>query len=515
MEEKTDDVIPEKRHKDCSDMGKADKTLFLNVALYFAPERIQKNRLSIMKNCAVKNNFTVIDKFSDEVTYIVTEFDEEAQVIKSLKMNMDEWNLRKRPKIVNTKWFAECVKQRKIIEVQPCHCLKTLKTKNENNESTDYQSVPRYACQRMNPLHHHNHRLTDALEILAESAELETDSTNMGRALAFRKAASVLKSLPTEITRIEQVKNTKDIGRHSLNVIREILDNGKCTEVDELSKSEQFCTVKLFNSIYGIGPAMANKWFASGLRTIEDIKKILSSKSTNKRLNYGLAFHEDLAKPILKSKALEILKIVENETKVIEKNASVCLIGGFRRGKTKGHDVDILISHTTEGKEIGLLSNILKRLKERNLVLYGGIERFNTQDPMQFLSKTSIDNFEKCFLIFKDFDKECHDTVLENADGSDLEFLLKMASRPRSWTARRVDLVIAPRSQFYFALVGWTGNKHFERSLKNYAKKEKNMKLTSHGLYDFTEDRLLPASSEEEVFRHLELPYYEPYYRNA
>ncbi|XP_023218500.1 DNA-directed DNA/RNA polymerase mu-like isoform X2 [Centruroides sculpturatus] len=323
--------------------------------------------------------------------YIVTEFDEEAQVIKSLKMNMDEWNLRKHPKIVNTKWFAECVKQRKVIEVQPHHCLKILKTKNENNESTDYQRVPRYACQRMNPLHHHNRRLTESLEILAESAELETDSINMGRALAFRKAASVLKSLPTEITRIEQVENMKDIGRHSLNVIREILDNGKCTEVDELCKSERFRTLKFFNSIYGIGPATANQWFASGLRTIEDVRKTLSLKSTNKRLNYGLAFHEDLSEPVLKSKALEILKMVENEAKGVEENASVCLIGGFRRGKTEGHDVDILISHLTEGKEIGLLSTILKRLKERNLVLYGGIERILVKNVMIQFQKLQME----------------------------------------------------------------------------------------------------------------------------
>jgi len=54
----------------------------------------------------------------------------------------------------------------------------------------------------------------------------------------------------------------------------------------------------------------------------------------------------------------------------------------------------------------------------------------------------------------------------------------------RCWRARRVDLIIAPASQYYYALVGWTGSKHFNRSLRLYAQRRFGQRLTSHCLYD-------------------------------
>lgn len=57
-------------------------------------------------------------------------------------------------------------------------------------------------------------------------------------------------------------------------------------------------------------------------------------------------------------------------------------------------------------------------------------------------------------------------------------------SSGRGWLARRVDLIVAPASQYYYALVGWTGSKHFNRSLRLYAQRQFGQRLTSHCLYD-------------------------------
>jgi len=53
-----------------------------------------------------------------------------------------------------------------------------------------------------------------------------------------------------------------------------------------------------------------------------------------------------------------------------------------------------------------------------------------------------------------------------------------------AWTARRVDLIVAPYSQYFYALVGWTGSKQFNRDVRTYADRELGMRLSSHGLYD-------------------------------
>ena len=66
-----------------------------------------------------------------------------------------------------------------------------------------------------------------------------------------------------------------------------------------------------------------------------------------------------------------------------------------------------------------------------------------------------------------------------------------ISASPRDWLARRVDLIIAPYSQYYYALVGWTGSKHFNRDARLYAQKKLGLKLTSHGLFDLEKVRCL------------------------
>lgn len=71
------------------------------------------------------------------------------------------------------------------------------------------------------------------------------------------------------------------------------------------------------------------------------------------------------------------------------------------------------------------------------------------------------------------------------AIADDLPTLRALAADPeRRWVARRVDLVVVPPQQLAYALVGWTGNRHFNRDLRLYAQRELGLKLSSHGLFD-------------------------------
>lgn len=78
---------------------------------------------------------------------------------------------------------------------------------------------------------------------------------------------------------------------------------------------------------------------------------------------------------------------------------------------------------------------------------------------------------------------EPHVKKLKRSEGNE-SFPAVVARSERDWLARRVDLIVSPYSQYYFALVGWTGSKHFNRDARLYAQKVLGMKLTSHGLYD-------------------------------
>lgn len=68
-------------------------------------------------------------------------------------------------------------------------------------------------------------------------------------------------------------------------------------------------------------------------------------------LRYGLAFHEQLVRPVPRARALSLVRWFRELVRrsLGEPNARVVVAGGFRRGKPQGHDIDILLTHPTPG----------------------------------------------------------------------------------------------------------------------------------------------------------------------
>ena len=81
------------------------------------------------------------------------------------------------------------------------------------------------------------------------------------------------------------------------------------------------------------------------------------------------------------------------------------------RGKDTGHDIDLLISHPEEGKEKGLLQQLISVLESHDVLLHGRWERstFSAEDAVSDVMMTSkpsnlkntLDHFEKWIGIVK------------------------------------------------------------------------------------------------------------------
>jgi DNA polymerase/3'-5' exonuclease PolX len=65
------------------------------------------------------------------------------------------------------------------------------------------------------------------------------------------------------------------------------------------------------------------------------------------------------------------------------------------------------------------------------------------------------------------------------------------------------------------AIVGWTGSRQYERSLRRFAKQERDMHLTSHGLYRVSDGVKLATPTESSVFDLLGVPFLKPSDRNC
>ncbi|XP_072821357.1 DNA-directed DNA/RNA polymerase mu isoform X1 [Vicugna pacos] len=438
---------------------------FPGVAIHLVEPHMGRSRRAFLTRLALSKGFRVLDAYSPEVTHVVMEGTsaEEATCWQEHKTaSLPPGGSH--PALLDISWFTESMEAGQPVPVEGRHRLEVAVPRKALPSPA---WMPPYACQRPTPLAHHNTSLSDALETLAEAAGFDRSE---GRQLAFCRAASVLKALPGPVTALSQLQGLPHFGEHSRRVVQELLEHGVCEEVERVRLSERYQTMKLFTQIFGVGVKTADRWYREGLRTLDDLQE--QPQRLTQQQKAGLQHHQDLSALIQRSDAEALHQVVEAAVGQALPGATVTLAGGFRRGKLQGHDVDFLITHPQEGREAGLLPRVMCCLKKQGLVLYHQHQHSQQRDPAHPTRQNhTMDAFERSFCIFR----------LPRPPGADVEGCQEPCP---TWKAVRVDLVVAPSSQFPFALLGWTGSKHFERELRRFSRKERGLWLNNHGLFD-------------------------------
>ncbi|KAG1963037.1 DNA polymerase lambda [Pimephales promelas] len=474
-----------------------DEVKFKDLTLYLVERRMGKSRRNFLSNLARSKGFCVDDALSGNVTHVVSE----GNAAQDLWHWLEEQGFGETPHthVLDVSWFTESMSAGRPVPVELRHYIQ--------NPVVDHRScahpsgkpesaVSAYACQRQTTLDNHNKIFTDALEVLAENMEFVG---NRGPCLAFRRAASVLKSLRAPLQHLEETQRLPCLGEHCKAVLEEIFECGSSSRAEDTLNDERYRTMKLFSSVFGVGPKTAESWYCRGLRTFEQVLTEPSIR-LNRMQTAGFLFYEDISKPVSRTEASALKIIVEEAVMCVNPHATVHITGGFRRGKEFGHDVDFIIKTPEPGQEDAVLPALIQRFKAQNILLYSDFQD-STFDLSQLPTHRfeAMDHFSKCFLIVK--------LKREQESGE------REASR--DWRAVRVDLVAPPLERYAYALLGWTGSTLFERDLRRFARLERGKLLDNHALYDKATKAFLPACTEEEIFAHLGLEYIEPWQRNA
>lgn len=466
---------------------------FPQVVLFLLERKMGRSRREFLSQLGRNKGLQVEDTFSERVTHVIAENNRGDEVRTWLDSQVK--GQPSAAQLLDVSWFTASIEAGRPVEIRQRHRLQELQVADAEVVAF---SVPSYACQRRTGLNPHNAILIDALSLLAECAELSEED---GRAVAFRRAAAVLKALPEEVTSTTQLRGLPCLGGHSLRVIKDILENGASSEVEATKQSERFKALKVLTGIFGVGARTAERWIRDGILTLQQLQD--SGPTLNRAQRAGLEHYDDLSRPVTREDADAIGEIVERAVRSVLPGAQMTLIGGFRRGKLTGHDVDFLITHPEEGSEVGLAPKVVTWLESQGFLLYQKTTRNSYLESEDGPARpaSNMDRFERCFSIFK----------LRNPPETQSD----PSAERRPWRAVRVDLVVSPISQFAFALLGWTGSKLFERELRRWAAHERSMSLSSHALYDNAQSRYLRATSEEEIFAHLGLDFIPPSERNA
>ncbi|KAJ5160352.1 uncharacterized protein N7482_007356 [Penicillium canariense] len=317
------------------------------------------------------------------------------------------------------------------------------------------------------------------IEILQQLLDYYTQTGDQWRTLAYRKGINALRRQTKAIMTRTEALLIPGIGTRLADKIEEIVLTDHLRRLDHTNETEADRIIQEFLGIYGCGLSQASKWVAQGYRSLSDLR---DKAPLTKNQRIGLERYHDFAQRIPRKEVEAHGEIVRRAIQTVDSDMQVIIAGSYRRGAADSGDIDLLIT-----KPNATLSEI------RSLVL-------DTVVPQ---------------LIHDGFLRIGLQTSRRNGNGSKWQGASVI---PGSKIWRRIDLLFVPGAEFGAALVYFTGNDIFNRSMRLLARK-KGMCLNQRGLYTdvlrtaqgkVNPGRLVEGRDERRIFAVLGVPWRPP-----
>ena len=312
---------------------------------------------------------------------------------------------------------------------------------------------------------------SDLVENLTVLAQYYKKTGDNWRNKAYQKAVYAIRALNYKITSVRQVQNIYGIGKSIQTKIKEYLDTGRITKVEEIkhemqkhakstSQTDEEAVLRTFKNIWGVGPVKARQLYDAGFRTLKQLRKNPHLLTSNQKI--GLKYYHDLLKPIPR----QYIDVFKEAIRAVLGSAfgrgsfRMEIAGSYRRGNKQSGDVDCLL--TSKMFTLQQAVAVLKRWKLVSDILSVRDEKF-----MGIATCPGGDGFHF-----------------------------------------RLDIEFLPEEQWGSGLLYFTGSKGFNVAMRGNAKQQGYI-LNQHGLFYTNGDRV-PVFTEKEIMAELGMDYVEP-----
>lgn len=299
----------------------------------------------------------------------------------------------------------------------------------------------------------------------------------------YRLAASTVRRADFPITSGAQARERlRGIGQGLADRIDEFLSGAHGRLYFE--QDDKQATVSDFRKVYGIGRKLANDLYRRGARTLDDLRNKDFGLTRGQMI--GLDLYDELNSRIPREECKVMYDIIHEEAVKLDPKAWVEIMGSYRRGQENSGDVDILITRDTRDgiTHAGLIKRLVSALKKRGVITH------DLSDPSDW----------------KALEAKWMGVGRVNAAGKH----------------RRIDIMAIPFENWGAALIYFTGNEIFNRSLRLYARKQ-GYRLNQRGLYKgvardrdgkrVNEGELVASRTEQEIFDVLGIRWRHPHQR--
>ncbi|KZO91786.1 Nucleotidyltransferase [Calocera viscosa TUFC12733] len=330
-----------------------------------------------------------------------------------------------------------------------------------------------------------NQYIIDKLKELRSIYESKQGDTDTFKVFNLNKVIGDLSRVKHKITTRAQALKLQGSGAKTADKIMEIIATGELQRI-QAEDTEEYRVCKLFAGIYDVGAKRAHQWYGMGLRTLEDVEKHKEEIRLTRNQSIGLKYYNDLQERIPRAEASAIFDKIRETAMTLDGNATVYIMGSYRRGEQTCGDIDLLLTRDpTDGiTHAGMLHKLLDRLHEQGILT---------------------------------------DDLVIPPDNRALEQKYMGVGRlPPDGKMRRIDILAIPYDQKGAALIYFTGDDLFNRSIRLLARK-KGYSLNQRGLYGgvgrdtkgkkLSEGTIIASKTEKEIFDVLGVPWREPHER--
>lgn len=309
--------------------------------------------------------------------------------------------------------------------------------------------------------------LIDALDKLYKQDLIKKE---VWKARAYATVVKELKLLDKPVYTFDDLKDVKGIGKKIEEKIKELLETGKLTNLDNYDQDKSIEIINNFIRVHGIGPAKAKELYDRGLRTIDELE--CNMDLLNDVQKKGLKYYKDFELRIPRIEMDKHNDYIIKTVKSIDPKLNAVIVGSYRRGLKTSGDIDVLVTHENDPEDYEeLFKNVVTKMEGEYII-----------DTLALGAK-------KCMAVCK----------------------LK-----RHKTNRRLDLLYTRKHEYPFALLYFTGSGKFNQSMRNYAL-TKGYSLSEYGLKEVVTNKFVNHTfeNEKDIFKFLELEYIEPEKRES
>ncbi|KAI1121617.1 hypothetical protein F5Y10DRAFT_255897 [Nemania abortiva] len=319
----------------------------------------------------------------------------------------------------------------------------------------------------------------DTIKLLEEMVEEHNLSGETWRVHSYRKAIATLRRQPKKITTAKEAAALPNIGASLAGHIEEIATTGRFEKLDRIRAEPAREALRRFCDVYGAGIPTAQKWVELGYRTLDDLRtkaKLTASQQI------GLEHYEDLLLRIPRAEVTALGDHVKDAAAAVDGGVEIIVGGSYRRGADSSGDIDLILT------KAGTAS---------------------AQDLVPFLDELVETLTKSGFLTAalaahrQDGGNKWHGCCVL----PETAFLGPKGEYRPTW--RRIDLLLVPETEIGAALVYFTGNDLFNRSMRLLARKKK-MKLNHRALSGVG---VHEGRDERKIFEILGVKWREPHER--